>query len=44
MRIWDRGTYETEKWRDGEVIVVFHGERLRGRYVLFRTGKERRTG
>jgi bifunctional non-homologous end joining protein LigD len=40
MRIWDRGTYETEKWREGEVIAVFHGERLRGRYALFRTGKE----
>src|SRR3954468_9485039 len=37
MRIFDRGTYELEKWRDSEVIVVFHGERVRGRYVLFRT-------
>lgn len=40
MRIWDQGTYETEKWRDDEVIVVFAGERVRGRYVLFRTGRE----
>jgi bifunctional non-homologous end joining protein LigD len=38
MRIWDRGTYETHKWRDNEVMVTFHGERARGRYVLFRTG------
>jgi len=37
MRIWDRGTYETHKWRDKEVMVTFHGERVRGRYVLFRT-------
>ena len=38
MKIWDRGTYETHKWRDDEVMVTFHGERARGRYVLFRTG------
>ena len=39
MRIWDRGTYELEKWTDAKVMVDFHGERLRGRYALFRTGK-----
>jgi bifunctional non-homologous end joining protein LigD len=38
MTIWDRGTYEAEKWRDGEVIATFHGERLQGRYALIRTG------
>jgi bifunctional non-homologous end joining protein LigD len=37
MRIWDRGTYELHKFRDKEVMVTFHGERLEGRYVLFRT-------
>jgi bifunctional non-homologous end joining protein LigD len=37
MRIYDRGTYETHKWRDKEVMVTFHGEKVRGRYVLFRT-------
>jgi bifunctional non-homologous end joining protein LigD len=37
MRIWDRGTYETHKWRDKEVMITFHGERVRGKYVLFRT-------
>jgi bifunctional non-homologous end joining protein LigD len=37
MKIWDRGTYETHKWRADEVMVTFHGERVRGRYVLFRT-------
>jgi bifunctional non-homologous end joining protein LigD len=41
MRIWDRGTYEPHKFRDDEVMVTFHGERLQGRYVLFRTrGKD----
>jgi bifunctional non-homologous end joining protein LigD len=38
MKIWDRGTYETHKWRESEVMITFHGERLHGRYVLFRTG------
>jgi bifunctional non-homologous end joining protein LigD len=37
MAIWDHGTYELHKWRDKEVMVTFHGERIRGRYVLFRT-------
>src|SRR3954447_24007172 len=37
MSIWDSGTYEAEKLRDDEVIATFDGERLQGRYVLFRT-------
>jgi bifunctional non-homologous end joining protein LigD len=37
MTIFDRGRYDTEKWRDGEVVVVLHGKRAAGRYVLFRT-------
>ncbi|HEV7899449.1 MAG TPA: non-homologous end-joining DNA ligase [Planosporangium sp.] len=37
VEIWDRGTYECEKWTDREVKVVLHGERARGRYVLIRT-------
>lgn len=37
MTIWDTGTYETEKWRDDEVIVRFHGATLTGRYALIRT-------
>jgi bifunctional non-homologous end joining protein LigD len=39
MRIWDAGTYELEKWEPGKVMVKFHGERLQGRYALFRAGK-----
>ncbi|MTD15721.1 ATP-dependent DNA ligase [Nakamurella sp. YIM 132087] len=35
--IWDHGTYETEKWRDSEVIVTLHGERAKGRFALIRT-------
>src|SRR5256886_4943809 len=41
VRVWDRGTYETQKWRlEGpkqEVMVTLHGSRLEGRYVLFQT-------
>ncbi|MFI8771792.1 ATP-dependent DNA ligase [Gordonia sp. NPDC062954] len=38
VEIWDRGTYETEKWRDNEVIVRLHGNRIQGRYALIKTG------
>jgi bifunctional non-homologous end joining protein LigD len=37
MTIWDSGTYDAEKFRDDEVIATFQGERVRGRYALFRT-------
>jgi bifunctional non-homologous end joining protein LigD len=37
MDVWDSGTYEVEKFDDREVIAVFHGERVTGRYVLFHT-------
>lgn len=37
MTIWDSGTYETEKWRDDEVIVRLTGERVQGRFALIRT-------
>ncbi|HKP92071.1 MAG TPA: DNA ligase D [Thermoleophilaceae bacterium] len=40
MKVWDRGTYDCHKFRDDEVMVTFHGERLSGRYVLFRAGKD----
>lgn len=37
MSVWDRGTYEPEKVRDDELIVTFHGTRVRGKYALFHT-------
>jgi len=41
MTIWDRGTFEAEKWEDAKVVLRFHGERVSGRYALFRTrGKD----
>ena len=42
VSIWDQGAYECEKWRVDEIIIVFHGERLRGRYALFQTGRDTR--
>jgi bifunctional non-homologous end joining protein LigD len=42
VRIWDSGSYVTEKFEDsaekGEVIVVLRGSRITGRYALIRTG------
>jgi bifunctional non-homologous end joining protein LigD len=35
--IWDTGAYDTEKFRDDEVIVTLHGARISGRYALIRT-------
>ncbi|MGH3746882.1 MAG: DNA polymerase ligase N-terminal domain-containing protein, partial [Micromonosporaceae bacterium] len=37
VKIYDRGTYRVEKWRDDEVIVILDGERITGRHVLFHT-------
>jgi bifunctional non-homologous end joining protein LigD len=39
MRVWDSGTYELEKWTDEKVMADFEGEKLRGRYAIFRAGK-----
>ena len=38
MRIWDHGTYELHEWAPGKVVFSFAGERLAGRYALFRAG------
>ncbi|GAC02569.1 ATP-dependent DNA ligase LigD [Gordonia namibiensis NBRC 108229] len=38
VSIWDKGTFELEKWRDKEVIVRLNGEKVQGRYALIHTG------
>jgi bifunctional non-homologous end joining protein LigD len=38
VQIWDRGTYECHKWEKEKVVFSFAGERLEGRYALFRAG------
>ena len=40
--LWDRGTYECEKWTDREVKVTLHGSRVEGRYVFIKTGRRDR--
>ena len=36
VKIWDKGTYTTEKWGEKEIIITIHGERLQGVYVLIK--------
>ncbi len=43
VEIWDRGSYEVEKWREDEVIATLHGAPEGGlggskRFALIRTG------
>lgn len=35
VRVWDRGTFVCEAFDDRKVVVLLHGERLRGRYALY---------
>ena len=39
MTIWDRGTYVAEKFEDAKVVATFSGDRVQGRYSLFRIAK-----
>jgi len=41
--IWDRGPYDTVKWTDDEIQVVFHGRRVEGQYVFFRRSRTENT-
>lgn len=41
VEIWDRGTYEAEKWKQDEIIIKIDGERLKGRYCLIEFKKEK---
>jgi bifunctional non-homologous end joining protein LigD len=38
MRIVDQGTYRTERAEEGKLVIELDGERIAGRYALFRTG------
>jgi bifunctional non-homologous end joining protein LigD len=40
MTIWDQGRYDVLKWEPEKVEVDLHGERVSGRYALFRTGPD----
>jgi DNA ligase D-like protein (predicted 3'-phosphoesterase) len=40
VEIWDRGTFNIEKWDENEIIVRINGEKLKGRYCLLRFKKQ----
>jgi DNA ligase D-like protein (predicted 3'-phosphoesterase) len=42
VEIWDKGTFELQKYEEKEIVVTLHGEKLKGNYVLIKTdyGKE----
>lgn len=37
VEIWDNGTYELLKKTEKEIEVVFHGKKMKGKYVLIKT-------
>lgn len=37
VAIWDKGSYDLEKWEDDKIVFELHGERVNGRYALIRT-------
>ena len=39
VEVWDKGTYETRKWREDEIIIRVYGTKLDGRYCLIRFRK-----
>jgi bifunctional non-homologous end joining protein LigD len=41
MFVWDHGTYELVSEKEGKVVIELRGDRVSGRYALFRTGGER---
>jgi len=41
VKIWDKGTYIPEKFSDKEIIANFKGKKLKGKYVLIKTGYQK---
>ena len=37
VKIWDQGTYELTKLSKEKIMVAFHGEKLKGQYVMIKT-------
>ena len=37
VKIWDNGTYESEKQTHKEIEGIFHGKKLDGKYVLIKS-------
>ncbi len=36
VEIWDKGTYDAEKWDQKEIILTIHGQKLTGTYCLIK--------
>lgn len=36
VQLWDKGSYDPIKWKENEIIIDIHGEKLVGKYVLIR--------
>jgi DNA ligase D-like protein (predicted 3'-phosphoesterase) len=36
VKIWDKGDYSIEKWREKEIIIDIHGQKLQGLYCLIK--------
>ena len=36
VEVWDKGSYDTVKWKKNEIIIEIDGEKLNGEYVLIR--------
>ncbi len=36
VRIWDKGTYDSDDWTDGRIAFTLHGENASGRFHLIR--------
>lgn len=37
VKIWDKGNYELESKQPKKIVVIFHGKKLKGKYVLIKT-------
>ena len=37
VEIWDKGTFELQKYEEKEIVMTLHGEELKGNYILIRT-------
>ena len=41
VEIWDKGTYNTEKWWEDEIIIHINGHKLSGRHCLIKFRKQK---
>ncbi len=40
VEIWDKGTFDVEKWEEDEIVVHIYGKKLKGRYCLIKFRKQ----